>query len=460
MTGENLTLSDAELARCEPIRGEAGHALRAFCPFHGGDHQRSLRVNVATGHFKCYACGAWGYLDTARERRRNDADASRHARPGAPRQPPMQGASRAKPPPPPLSRPDLADLMATYRAALPESPGAEYLRERRIPLDVAQAVGVGYAAPGTWAHRDPATGGELRGWHRGRLVFPHTDPAGNVVNLYGRAVGDAPKSTRHDHLAGAKGYFNAQALREGAGPVTICEGAFDALALMAAGAARVVAIFGVNGWRWDWARTVRELIFALDTDEAGQTGFRELAPVARLRGKRVAYLEPDAYGGEKDAAAAWAAGVLCLGTWPETPTPEPPIPDAPYPTPTVPATGDPWDDWESAPSELPPLDIAPGTEAEGASGEPLDIVERLHPSVRLDGFFLTVTALDNRTRHAVMCAIAAHHRGDVRTIPTRHDYHRGNLTFSPSSHDLTSTLALLVSRELKNLDAVQVSDAA
>jgi len=50
--------------------------------------------------------------------------------------------------------------------------------------------GEGYAAPRAWAHRDDA----------GRFVFPHTDPAGNVVNLYGRAVGDAPKGARHDHL--------------------------------------------------------------------------------------------------------------------------------------------------------------------------------------------------------------------------------------------------------------------
>ena len=46
---ENLTLSDAELARCEPIAAEGGKTLRAFCPFHGSDRQRSLRVNVETG---------------------------------------------------------------------------------------------------------------------------------------------------------------------------------------------------------------------------------------------------------------------------------------------------------------------------------------------------------------------------------------------------------------------------
>jgi len=350
--------------------------------------------------------------------------------------------------------------MATYRAALPGSPGADYLRERKIPLDIAQAAGVGYAAPGTWAHRDPATGRELRGWHHGRLVFPHTDPAGNVVNLYGRAVGDAPKDGRHDHLAGAKGYFNAWALREGAGPVIVCEGAFDALALMAAGAPRIVAIFGVNGWRWDWARDVRDLVFALDADEAGQTGFRELAPVARLRGKRVAYLERDAYGGEKDAAAAWATGVLSLGVWPETtapPSPVPPIPDAPCSTLTVPATSNPWDDWESAPPDLPPMDAAPGDDAEGASGEPLDIVEQFHPSVRLDGFRITVSALDSPARHAVLCVIAGHSRFDVRMTPTRHDYRGGMLTLSPSGHDLAGTLALLISGILKEFDVEQVS---
>jgi DNA primase len=56
----------------------------------------------------------------------------------------------------------------------------------------------------------------------------------------------------------------------GIGSLWVCEGAFDALALHAAGVPCVVAIFGVQGWRWDWAREVRELVFALDADAAGQ----------------------------------------------------------------------------------------------------------------------------------------------------------------------------------------------
>ena len=73
----------------------------------------------------------------------------------------------------------------------------------------------------------------------------------------------------------------------------------------------------MQGWRWDWAREVRELVFALDADTAGQQQWRQLARQAALRGKRVAVLEPAAYGGYKDVSEAWAAGVLCVGERPE-----------------------------------------------------------------------------------------------------------------------------------------------
>jgi DNA primase len=171
---------------------------------------------------------------------------------------------------------------------------------------------VGYAAPGTWPHA-------ARDWRGGRVVFPHTTPDGRLVNLYGRAVGTAeqvPKAKRHDHLPGEKGYFNAAALQVGARPLWVCEGAFDALALLAAGVPRVVAIFGVQGWRWDWVRGVRELVFALDADAAGQQQWRALARQAALRGKRVAGLPAAAYGGWKDVSEAWVAGVLAVGSGP------------------------------------------------------------------------------------------------------------------------------------------------
>jgi DNA primase len=325
-TLKNRTLTEAELAACRPLRGEGGHVLRAFCPFHGSDHQRSLRVTLATGRFVCFACGAWGYLEEARQRWQEELQ-----RQNAPRRPPARRRSLQRPRSGPPSgsasalalaapqthavRPVLQDLglrLAAFQAALPGSRGAAYLRQRGIPMALAQQLGVGYAAPGAWLH--PA-----RDWKGGRLVFPHTTPDGRLVNLYGRAVGTAaevPKAQRHDHRPGEKGYFNAAALQADGGPLFVCEGAFDALSLLAAGVSRVVAIFGVHGWRWDWVREVRALVFALDADAAGQQQWRALARAAALRGKRVAVLEPAAYGGHKDVNEAWMAGVLSIGGGP------------------------------------------------------------------------------------------------------------------------------------------------
>jgi hypothetical protein len=82
--------------------------------------------------------------------------------------------------------------------------------------------------------------------------------------------------------------------------------------LFAAGIPRVVAIYGVQGWCWAWARHVDALVFALDADVAGQQQWQALVRQAALRGKRVAVLAAAAYGGCKDVSAAWAAGVLCL----------------------------------------------------------------------------------------------------------------------------------------------------
>ena len=74
---ENLMLTEADLAACRPIVGEGGHVLRALCPFHGSDRQRSLRVQVHSGRFVCFACGAWGYMETATSGGRTSGSARR-----------------------------------------------------------------------------------------------------------------------------------------------------------------------------------------------------------------------------------------------------------------------------------------------------------------------------------------------------------------------------------------------
>ncbi len=61
--------------------------------------------------------------------------------------------------------------------------------------------------------------------------------------------------------------------------------------------------------------TCARLVVALDADAAGQQAGRTLARQAALRGKRVSVLDARAYGGAKDASAAWGAGRWTGKTW-------------------------------------------------------------------------------------------------------------------------------------------------
>ena len=311
------TLTEAMLAQGRPVRGEGGRSLRAYCPFHGGDRQRSLRVELESGRFQCFSCGVWGYTETAREQYTSSLKSKPQPRLGA-------GVRATSPPRLPRRRiagPSRVDgailsLLAEYQSALPGSMGQEYLEERGIPLEFAQRFGIGYAEAGTWAHRGERNQ-PVRDYEFGRLVFPHMAPVGDgveIVNLYGRALGErASKALRHDHLSGTKGYFNWGVMKEGS-PVYVCEGPFDALSLMLVepGLA-AVAIFGVSGWRYEWMGQARSFVFALDADQAGQRAWKELARELRLRGRQVQYLGGDAYGGAKDANEAFVSGVLKIG---------------------------------------------------------------------------------------------------------------------------------------------------
>lgn len=270
-----VELARADLPALRPVHGEGGRCMRAYCPFHGGDRQRSLRIDNETGRFGCFACGVWGYLDKTSSGQRLRVLEQRRELPQAP----------------PADR---SALWNEYRSAL---TGARvYLEQRGISLELAERFGLGYAAPGRWAH-------PVRDWKHGRVVFPHSDSRGRIINLYGRAIGpNVPKEYRHDHLQGQKGFFCACIANEG--PMYICEGPFDALSLVASGtASRAIAIFGLRGWRWEWARGVQELVLALDADEAGSNSWKEIARQGKLRGKLVSVMED--YGGYKDPNEAW-----------------------------------------------------------------------------------------------------------------------------------------------------------
>lgn len=286
MAGRGETLTEAQLSECRPLR--QGKQIRAYCPFHGGDHQRSLSIDIASGRFYCFACQIWGYMDWARLR--------------SPA--PVATPAPAPAPVPTSLKPSLHALLARWQQMLPGSPAEAYLQQRGIPLPLAVEHGLGFAPTGQWPQRPEASR-----WPKGRLVIPHTNPDGDVVNLYSRAIGDAPRPIRHDHLAGPKGYFSAAALAPGA-RIWVCEGALDALSLLAAGVPRAIAIFGVEGWRMSWMPPESSFVFALDADPAGKQALSRLGRQLRLRGRKVSYLDAANLGGAKDVNEAWVTGTL------------------------------------------------------------------------------------------------------------------------------------------------------
>jgi hypothetical protein len=320
----NLSLSELESYRNQGCGKFAGKSLRYYCPVHGGDHQRSLALNPETGHFVCFACGAWGYLT---EKKQEWFDEQKRKNPGGYTKPYtdmrkgktlITTASKKKtvapePVPEPVARLELKDILAELQQALPNSIGEKYLQMRKIPLPIAQEYGAGYAAFGKWPH--VKDGRPVRQWKLGRIVFPHTNPQGEIVNLYGRAIGlvePVPKEYKHDHLPGMKGVFNAKALA--ADTAFICEGCFNALSLITAGYKDACAIFGVDGLRWQWV-TAKRIVFCLDQDKAGEN-WRKFAWEGVMRGKEIFWLPPQVYGGYKDLNEVWmATGNLAIGDW-------------------------------------------------------------------------------------------------------------------------------------------------
>lgn len=294
---DKLTMAALEAYHGQGRKEPTGGRLRFACPLHGGDNPTSLSVDPKTGWYRCFACGATGQLEEYRQEWLERQKELRRAG-GTRREPPTYWPQAA---PPPQADPHRAELLAGYQANLtPDSPGARYLAQRGISLELARRYGLGYAPPWKWA-------GRARKWER--LVVPHLDPGGAVVNLYGRAMAgneQVPKGERHDHLPGAKGAFNAPQLLGDV--VFLTEGAMDALALLVSGAESAVAMLGPDsnvslGWL-----QARRVVLCLDQDDTGTRATGELAEALTLLGVRVFTLPADVYRGQKDLNEALQAG--------------------------------------------------------------------------------------------------------------------------------------------------------
>ena len=290
----------------EHLRLQGG---RMGCPFHGSTNGRSLVV-FPDGRFYCHKCLRHGVTQENHERWKAE-NPLKKTRPTLISKPiPKQKDTRKENP---ILGEPLATSYQEWQAGL-ESARA-YLAQRHISIELAEAYGLGFKPLGVpfFLNKDGFGVGKDE-----RVVVPHTTPDGSVVSLYARAT-NPQEELKHLHLQGNKGIFNAQAFDLTGEPLYVCEGAFDALSLLAVGFKRAIAVFGLSGFRWDWLRPdEREIVLALDYDsqaaakESGRKAINDFLTQATFHNVVVLRVTQDELGGCKDINEALVAGVMAL----------------------------------------------------------------------------------------------------------------------------------------------------
>ena len=316
---------DDELARLkaevslERLAESAGVELRrhgadlvGLCPFHD-DRDPSLVITPGKNLWHCFgACAAGGsVIDWVM---RAEGVSFRHAvellRTGAPISisasgPPRRGTVRRLPAPVDESLDDAAVLdrvVGFYSQTLRESAEAlGWLEARRIGHpDAIERFDLGFSNR-TLGYRLPdrqrRAGAELRGrlqtlgvyrasgheHFAGSVVFPIRDGHGNVVEIYGRKVGEHLRAgtPAHLYLPGPhRGVWNIEALAAG-DEVVVAESIIDALSLWCAGFRHVTCAYGTEGFGDEHHQAlvdarIRRVLIAFDADDAGDHAARRL----------------------------------------------------------------------------------------------------------------------------------------------------------------------------------------
>ena len=298
------------------------------CPFHK-DKTPSLVVTPEKGLWNCLgACknnghpsggDALGWL--VRTKHLTFPQAMKELGQSAALSPPTKAA-----PPEMLTRP-AAELLTTvvshyHETLLASKQARSYLEKRKLwSPDLIRAFKIGFADGSLLTRlgrsplkKDLRTLGVLTGSGRelmaGCVVVPILQgPA--VANLYGRKV----EGTQHLYLPGPRhGLFNAAGAKD-APRLVLCESILDALSLLILGEPGAFPLWGVNGFTEDHASFLKgwrgkDLVLALDADEAGKGAALALAETLELYNPRAVDL-----GKYKDPNELLCKAKDPRGTW-------------------------------------------------------------------------------------------------------------------------------------------------
>ncbi|MGI8406285.1 MAG: toprim domain-containing protein [Thermomicrobiales bacterium] len=274
---------------------------RACCPIHAGDNPTALSIDWRTGWASCWSCGdAWSiHVEDPSETNLQHhlyGNASRNVRNDHLRDSVIKNDSQSMNSIPGALLENLEGAIMKAAERLMDSPGATYLSERGIPLDVAQRLRLGWSTTGKLA---------------GRVVFPLCNPDGTPTSAIGRAITDQVRP-KYKALGKEDGYvktlFNGGAIvqaRHTGHPLVIVEGPMDAAACVAAGVPLVVALCGAAYAYPEHFGGLQTVILALDADETGQDARRTLWLELVARGVEVLPLPAAALDECKDLGEYW-----------------------------------------------------------------------------------------------------------------------------------------------------------
>ncbi|MFL6197494.1 MAG: DNA primase [Thermoanaerobaculia bacterium] len=297
---------------------KAGRRYQGLCPIHK-EKTPSFSVDPVQGLFYCFGCGAGG--DAIKLHMLTTGDdfpaaienlAMRYAIPlpsrsesrfaGGQPERDIEGALQA--------------AAAFFQDQLSKSAFArEYLERRRIPAELIERFGLGYAPEGyknllpALHARVPqadleAAGliarserGDLYDRFRHRLMFPIHNQSGRLVGFGGRTLGDDKakyvNTSETDRFH--KGFLlyglhlAKREIRE-AGRAVLCEGYFDVIGAVACGLEGAVAGMGTALTPEQaklLSRYAEEVVVAYDGDNAGENAFRRALPLLLSDGMAV-----------------------------------------------------------------------------------------------------------------------------------------------------------------------------
>jgi len=296
---------------------KSGRRQMGRCPLHR-EKTPSFSVDPIQGLFYCFGCGRGGDAIKLHMLLSGDdfptAIETLARRYGVPLPPPRQ--QKGGPREPDLE-PALEAAAQFFVDALKRSAETQaYLERRRMPQELVERFGVGYAPDG-WTHllealhpRFPladlkAAGlvgiskksGKYYDRFRQRLMFPIRAASGRLLGFGGRTLADDPAKyiNSHETAAFRKGYvlygldYAKRAIRESSTALVV-EGYFDVLGAVASGVDATVATMGTSLTE-DQARLLSrfasDVVVGYDGDEAGEQAFRRVLPLLLSQGLTV-----------------------------------------------------------------------------------------------------------------------------------------------------------------------------